>query len=622
MCGICGQVIHSQAVQTVDSVGLEQMANAIAHRGPDEAGFYVDPERKAGLGFRRLRIIDLVTGSQPLCNEDKSVWVVFNGEIYNFQDLRKNLESQGHVFKTQTDTETIVHAYEEFGKDFVDHLRGMFAIGLWDNINQRLILARDRLGKKPLYYYRGSQEVIFGSELKALLQLPQTPREVSQEALSYYLTYGYIPAPLSILENVYKLPPAHILVYEAKINELRMQSYWNPNYLPKLNLDLDEAEEALLTELRQAIKLRLISDVPLGALLSGGIDSSLVVALMAEMSPKVETFTIGFEESNFDERKYARIVADRYATKHHEMVVRPEMMSVLPDLVHFLDEPMADPSVLPTYYVSQMARKEVTVVLNGDGGDESFGGYWHYGATLNAQRFSRLPNWFREGVLRPISTSLSKDRPFFVRLLRLLDQSSFPISSKHEARMTLFPSSPLQNYLPNGYEIPHYFQEIYAGASGLDNVDAMLRADLLAVLPGQLLVKMDRMSMGHSLEARSPLLDQQVVEFAARLPSKFKIAGSRQKILLRKLARHFIPPALIDRQKKGFAVPLERWLYRDYREPVNEILLDTHSTIYEYLPMEFTKNLLECDVLERPSNSSSLWALLILETWLREVFNK
>jgi len=625
MCGVCGGIIRPDSAQTMNVEIIRRMSNALVHRGPDRDGFFLSPDCKVGLGFRRLSVIDLSSGDQPISNEDSSIQIVFNGEIYNFRELRATLENRGHRFQTNSDTETIVHAYEEYGVDCVQRLHGMFAFALWDSSSRKLFLARDRLGKKPLYYWHGSHGFFFASELKSLLQIPETPRQVDERSLAEYFRYQYIPAPRSILQGVLKLPPAHTLIYDVEQNSLNLSNYWQPEFEPKLRLSMDEAEEALLEELRKAVRQRLISDVPLGALLSGGIDSSLVVALMAEAGPQVKTFTIGFDDSGFDERPYAREVANRYDTEHHELVVRPNMLDVLPRLAWYLDEPMADPSALPTYYVSQMARQHVTVVLNGDGGDENFGGYWHHGAALTAQQLSMLPTWLRNGLLRLITQHgdrLSRI-PLFSRLSRGLEQADWHLWKLHEIRMELFDTHSLQSLFPQAASLPSEsnFERIYLQAQDLKSVDAMLRTDLLAVLPGQLLVKMDRMSMANSLETRSPLLDHKVVELAARLPANYKIAYRKKKILLRRLAARFIPNDLARRPKMGFAAPLQRWLYQEHAAPVRNILLDPQARIYEYVQRSAVKALLDCAPVERSTNSQRIWALLILENWLQGILN-
>ena len=625
MCGICGEAFRLSSPKMIDKGILKRMSTTLIHRGPDQDGFYLSPDYKVGLGFRRLSIIDLSSGDQPIGNEDGSIQIVFNGEIYNFRELRSTLEACGHSFRTKSDTETIVHAYEQYGVDCVKHLHGMFAFALWDASQRKMLLARDRLGKKPLYYWHGPQGLYFASELKALLQVPEMPRQVDQQALAQYLRYQYIPAPLSILQGVYKLLPAHTLVYELEKNSLEITSFWQPEFEPKLSLSMPEAEEALLDELRRAVRQRLISDVPLGVLLSGGINSSLIVALMAEAGPQVKTFTIGFDDADFDERSYARIVAERYSTDHHELVVRPDMLDVLPRLAWYLDEPMSDPSALPTYYVSKMARQHVTVVLNGDGGDEDFGGYWHHGATMAAQKLARVPGWLRHGLSRSITRygNWLPEYSLLPRVARRLDEGDWPFWKLHESRLTLYDEHSLKSLVSSIAlsTSESYFEQTYLNAPGLKGVDALLRADLLAFLPGQLLVKMDRMSMANSLETRSPLLDHKVVELAAQLPAKYKITSRKKKIILRHLAGRFIPSSLACRPKMGFGVPLERWLYREHKGAVRDILLNPNARIFEYVQLNVVRQLVECAPAMQPINSRRLWGLLILENWLHEILN-
>lgn len=627
MCGICGIGLGNQANQSVDVSVLQRMAESMRHRGPDSDGYHISLDQRVGLGFRRLSIIDLHTGDQPLANEDGNIWTVFNGEIYNFRELRKSLESNGHRFRTKTDTEVIVHAYEEYGESFVEYLRGMFAIAIWDEARRRLVLARDRLGKKPLFYYISSTSLVFASEIKALLKVPEVPRAIDPKALDLYLTYGYVPAPWCILRDVRKLPPAHLLVFDLEHWRSSIKCYWEPRAMPKLDISAQEAEERLLQVLKESVALRMESDVPLGALLSGGIDSSLVVSLMAECSDRpVKTFTIGFEEQGYDERRFANLVAKRYGTDHHEFVVRPEGMDVLPQLAWFLDEPMADASALPTYYVAQMARQHVTVVLNGDGGDENFGGYWHHGAALRAERLGQIITRVHgEFVQLPLEFLFQHSgfRPL-ARIAHLVEEADRPFWAKHESRVTLYHPLVHRQLLAgdgNGQDRQgdNYFEATYKNIKADNEIDAILQADLRTVLPGQLLVKMDRMTMAHALEARSPLLDHRVVEFASSLPPKFKIDGSSRKVLLRRVARKYLPDELMNRPKMGFAVPLQDWLYRDHTNRVKEILVNPSAKTRDLLNQSAVRLLLSSDQKTNPSSSAQVWGLLILEFWLKEI---
>jgi asparagine synthase (glutamine-hydrolysing) len=627
MCGILGIVSNQEPTDLINQPTLQRMAAAIMHRGPDSEGFYINPGRTSALGIRRLSIIDLVTGDQPISNEDGTIWIVQNGEIYNFQALREELEKRGHIFRTRTDTEAILHAYEEYGPECVKHLRGMFALAIWDETKQRLLLARDRLGKKPLYYHPGPQGFSFASELKALLQLDQTPRDLDFHALRMYFTYDYIPAPWSILQGVFKLPPAHILLLDARQMEYTTECYWQTVYQPKFKLTNKEAQEQFLAVLKEAVRLRMISDVPLGALLSGGTDSSLIVALMAEQSDRpIKTFTIGFEESGFDERPYARRVAQRYGTDHQEYIVRPADADVLPKLVWYLDEPMADSSVLPSYYVAQLARQEVTVVLNGDGGDEDFGGYERYSTILDVDRFARIPAGLREHLVKPAADFLYQHThgEVFRRGLALADQAGWPDWKRHEYRVQI--SSPdLRQQLfdhpswPPEDETPNYFQQVYAGPQGLSTLDALLRADQITRLAGDFLVKMDRMTMANSLEGRSPLLDQCVVEFAARLPDRYKVRGSERKVLLRQIASRYVPQENLERKKMGFAIPVKQWFSGDLKAMTLDILMDPQARIRGFLNGQAIQGLLSDSANGRPEVGAPLWCLLILELWLQQV---
>lgn len=623
MCGICGITLPINLTKTIDPALLGRMSQLLIHRGPDDQGVYLDPDRKNGLGFRRLSIIDLSTGSQPLANEDKTLWVVFNGEIYNFQELRRELEALGHVFHTNSDTETLLHGYEQYGTSLVDYLRGMFAFAIWDANHRRLFMARDRLGKKPLYYVFTESGFFFASELKALTKSNLVSKEIDPQALQLYLTYGYIPAPWSILKQVKKLPPAHVLTLDVAQWQVSIHKYWEPVYAPKLELSPEEVERNFTERLREAVRLRMISDVPLGALLSGGIDSSLVVALMAEQSNQpVRTFTIGFEDSGFDERPYARQVAERYRTQHHTYVVRENAVELLPRIAWFLDEPMADSSALPSYYVAQMARQEVTVVLNGDGGDENFGGYWHHGAVLDALRFARLPHALRNGLIRPAADAAYAltHHSFFQRLYSLTEQSTWKTWALHERRMELFrPEMRVELLLPHEeFKKVKYFSDLYHGTEKMNITDRILHADLLGVLPGQLLVKMDRMTMAHSLEARSPFLDQEVVEFAARLPVEYKINRGEKKILLRAIAKKYLPPAVIERRKMGFAAPLEKWFRQGLGQQALALLGEPNAKIYSYLAFNSVQPILHSSISGDSASAARIWSLMILEFWLQE----
>ena len=629
MCGICG-ILSFDVLPRESRQLVRRMSAELIHRGPDSAGSFADD--RVALGFRRLNIIDLSTGDQPIPNEDETVWIVFNGEIYNFRSLRQKLEAAGHRFRTRTDTETIIHAYEEYELEFVQHLRGMFAFAIWDARRGRLVLARDRVGKKPLYYYQGADQLFFASELKALLQAPSVPRQIDLVALDEYLTYQYIPAPHTILQGVCKLPPGHLLVANTQTGRVDIQRYWQLNYQPKMHLSEAEAAEELRARLAEAVRLRLISDVPLGALLSGGVDSSIVVGLMAQTSDQpVKTFSIGFEQSSFNELPYARQVARRFGTDHHEFIVRPEAVAVVPEIVHYLDEPMADSSAIPTYYVAKMARQHVTVVLNGDGGDEVFAGYERYPTVLALLRLSRLPAWLLQGVLRPVLAAWPEhlDYKRIVARGRTLTEVSHLSLGEHFLRQeTVFPrwlreelyTPDLARVIaashPEGAE--SYMLDYFHSPDDLGRLDQMLQADTHTYLPGDLLVKMDRMSMAHSLEARSPFLDQDIVQFAASLPEAYKRRGNAGKLVLKRACADLLPEDIQTRPKQGFGVPIGQWFRRELRELVCDALLDPRARGRGLFRIEAIRALLAEHQQGRHDHSSRLWALLVFELWQRQ----
>ncbi len=624
MCGIAGLFDASGA--PVDRALLQRMGGAMAHRGPDQAGEFSQPG--VGLVARRLRIIDLEGGAQPISNEDGSVTVVFNGEIYNFQQLRADLERRGHRFSTRTDTEVIVHLYEDLGDDFVTSLRGMFAIALWDGVRRRGLLARDRIGKKPLVYAQVGQRLFFASEFQALLQTSEVPRTLDLGALGDYLAYGYIPAPASIYQAARKLPPGHRLVWQR--GEVHVEPYWRLEYLPKLRLTEPEAAEELEHHLAEAVRLRLIADVPVGALLSGGIDSSTVVAFMARFARgRVKTFSIGFDDAAYDELSHARRVAERYDTDHHEFVVRPNAAEVLPTLVRHYGEPYADSSAIPTYYVCKLAREFVTVALNGDGGDETFAGYdrdramvWSElmgyvpGARWGSSLAERMWAWYaaRNGTRRRDASVLK-----FLRGLRM------PSSSRYRYWTSNIEDNLLQMLLsPDcGPEVARRrsfaVERAWASSSSLSRIDRALFVNVMTSLPNDLLVKMDIASMANSLETRSPFLDNEVVEFAARLPATLKLRhGVHQKYLLKRLARKLVPAENIDRPKMGFGVPVGSWLRGSLRDLSADVLLGQRARQRGYFRQDTVARLWTEHQSGAHDHASSLWLLLMFEFWHRE----
>jgi asparagine synthase (glutamine-hydrolysing) len=630
MCGITGQV-NSDIDHPVDQDVLARMSHIIRHRGPDSDGFYV--RGNVGLAIRRLAVIDLAGGDQPLSNEDGSVWVVFNGEIYNFQELRARLENKGHRFRTHTDTETIVHLYEEYGVACVNFLHGMFAFALWDVRHRRLLLARDRLGKKPLYYAEHDGALLFGSELKCLLQYPGFPRDPNFRAIQHYLGLQYIPDPLSAFNGVCKLPPAHRLIWEN--GQVRVERYWQLNYEPKIQESLADLEDELLERLREAVRMRLVSDVPLGVHLSGGIDSSIVTALAADLTSRaVKTFSIGFEEERFSELPYARLVAERYATDHHEFVVRfDDIPELIRKLAKHFDEPFADPSAVPVYLLAQRTREHVTVALNGDGGDELFAGYARYGLDRYANVYGRLTSLIGDGLLPELMSFLTApvDRPGEVNWIagvKRLPQAARTTQKANILRWGSYFTDEMKDRLWNDdlaavlqsslRHTEQWLSDLFDQAPARSLLDRTLSVDTRSYLSGDLLVKADRMTMAHSLEARSPFLDQELQAWAARLPECCKLKGNSHKYLLKRACGRLLPAKLLKRGKQGFGIPLAAWIRGPLVKWVQEMLLDPQARIARYLRCDYVRQLFEEHVRGSENHGNRLWALMMLEVWLQE----
>ena len=617
MCGITG-ILHLDGVTPVDASALHAMNERLFHRGPDDAGLFT--EGPVGLAMRRLSIIDLSSGRQPIRNEDGSVTIVFNGEIYTYRELAKQLAARGHRFATHSDTEVIVHLFEDHGAKCVDHLRGMFAFAIWDARRRTLLLARDRLGIKPLYYGVFDRQLVFGSELKALLANPVVRCDLDARALSAYLRYGYVAEPLTIWKGIRKLPPGHVL--EVRDGRLAESCYWNvdahlaapPNVAPEAELvrELDE-------RLREVVKLRLVSDVPVGAFLSGGLDSSTVVALMArELGHPVKTFSIGFAEAAFDERPSARAVAERYGTEHTELVLEPESVDVLTTIAASFDEPFGDPSALPTYFVSKLARQSVKVVLSGDGGDEVFGGYDRYLAHLRRRYVERVPEALRRFALRPLADALPANAPG----KRFLYNASLAGDERYLDSVSYFPLRVQRRLLEpalwaSAVGEPPATRRNDGFARDVDPLSRIQAIDFHGYLSGDILTKVDRMSMAHSIEARVPLLDHELVAWAARLPSRSKIRDGVGKVLLRRVAERYLPPSILERKKQGFAVPLHAWFRDDVGGFLREILTESNARTREYFRPAAVAELLEHE--RHASRPSQLWMLAMLELWHRAV---
>jgi asparagine synthase (glutamine-hydrolysing) len=622
MCGIAGRVNFASEAPVAPEL-VSGMCELLAHRGPDGQGIWIDGF--VGLGHRRLAIIDLSpAGRQPMTDASGDLCVTFNGEIYNFQELRAELEAKGHQFRTRTDTEVLLACYREHGVDCLGKLRGMFAFALWDRPKRRLFIARDRLGKKPLHYFIDRDGIGFASEPKAFLADPAFQPRASIEAVAEYLAYQYVPSPLSAFEGLRKLPPAHYLVVED--GNVTVNRYWKLSYWKKASLSEDEACEALIDKLRDAVRLRLISDVPLGAFLSGGVDSSLIVALMAELSGRVRTFSIGFEESDFDELPYARKVAQRYGTEHCEMIVRPNATELIPKLVWHYNEPYADASGIPTYCVSQMTRQHVTVALNGDAGDENFGGYRRYVTEPGAVRFDRLPGAVRRGVAAAAEKLPVRHRTQSIpnRAARWLKRVSEHPQRRYARRIVHFDpelqqeiSTPAFREAAAAWRPFGRLLEAYRASDARDEIDAALDVDVNTYLPDCLLVKVDIASMAHGLEARSPMIDHEFMELAASLPSSMKVRGSVTKYILKRAATPFLPADNVHRAKRGFSIPLAPWFRNEFGDLAAEVLLDGRLAQRGYFRMEVVRRLL--DEHRRGVNmwQKQLWNLLMLEYWHR-----
>jgi asparagine synthase (glutamine-hydrolysing) len=589
------------------------MTDIIRHRGPDDDGHWFGDS--AGLGMRRLSIIDLQGGKQPITNEDGSVIAVFNGEIYNYQRLRQELEATGHQFATDSDTETIVHAYEDDGPDFVRRLRGMFAIALWDRQRRRLVLTRDRFGKKPIYYTVDNGRLIFGSEIKSLLLAPGVRRELDPFAVSQYFTFGYIPSPRTAFAGIYKLPAAHILCFECE--RASLQRYWQLDFTPRCNDDEETATRRVRELLTEAVRIRLMSEVPLGAFLSGGVDSSAVVALMSEIATEpVKTFSIGFQEEDYSEVEYARRVASRYHTDHHEFFVRPDLLSVLPHLAWQFDEPFADASMVPTYYVSKLAREHVTVALSGDGGDELFGGYERYMPETLETRLSESARPLRE-VGRAVGALLPDGTRGKNRLLNL----GLPPEERYTEAASVVPTALRQRLLQpefifQGDSDPRRAQlHQFAQRPGLDLFTRMQRVDVETYLPDDILVKVDKASMLTSLETRAPLLDHVLAEYVASLPHVVRNRGHQLKYLFKRAVRDLLPKATLRRRKMGFGLPVEHWLRGDLRELAYDLLSSQQARQRGVIDTRLVDQLLVDHQRRLRNYARPIWTWLCFELW-------
>jgi asparagine synthase (glutamine-hydrolysing) len=617
MCGFAAW--FDPAGRPPDPDALAAAAGTIAHRGPDDAAFHEEPG--LGFAFRRLSIVDLSGGAQPLSNEDGTVWIAYNGEIYNHESLRRELEAKGHRYRTHSDTETIVHAYEEWGDACVERLRGMFAFAVWDRRRRRMLLARDRVGIKPLYYTRWGGAWIAASEIKALFAFPGVPRTVRRSALVEHLTLRYVASPATLFEGIEKLEPGHIMAIDA--DGATRRRFWSVAYEPKHELDDTQALAELETRLTESVRLRLMSEVPLGALLSGGVDSSVVVAIMSRLlSRPVQTFAVGFDAPGpYSELPYARRVAEHLKTEHRDIVVGArDLLRELPVLVWHQDEPVSEPAAIPTFLVSRLARQTVTVVLTGEGGDELFAGYPKYAADPLARRLAALPRMVRDPLLGGGADRL----PFAFRKLQVVARSArfrdesermaswFAGLAGEERARLLSPALRAEDHLGAAS-----FRAALAASSARRPLDRMLDADLRVWLPDDLLMKMDKMSMAASVEARVPLLDHPLIEWAARLPDRFKVRGMDGKVLLKRLARRLVPPEVVDRRKVGFTVPLAPWFRGPLRALLRDTLLSPACIGRGYYDPHVLRAYVDDHIEGRRDRSRELWTLLTLELWHR-----
>jgi asparagine synthase (glutamine-hydrolysing) len=619
VCGIAGLI--GRAEEAIEGSQVHRMCQTIVHRGPDDEGIYTNGP--VGLGMRRLSIIDLSGGHQPIHNEDKTVWLVFNGEIYNFPELRRELEARGHHFYTNTDTEMIVHLYEEMGADCVKKLRGMFAVALYDERKRSLLLARDRLGKKPLHYALHQGRLFFGSEIKTILAVAPELADVDHEGLLQYFYFGYIPDPYTAFAQIRKLPPGHVMEYANGKMEIRQ--YWDvPKYGTHPTMSEEECLQELERRLEEAVRIRLISDVPLGALLSGGVDSSIVVALMSRVSSSpVKTFSIGFRAEQFNEAEYARLVARHFATEHHELTLDPNLEETLLYLSGMLEEPFGDSSMLPTYYVSRMAREHVTVALSGDGGDELFAGYDRYLVAMERRKFDHVPRWlgqlYREQLHERIPAGVyGKNLAWNASLSprdRYIDGVSyFPALHREKSLFS-------REFIESAKSLPDplkQWQEYYDEAPASDTLSRLMYLDVKTYLAGDILTKVDRMSMATSLEVRVPMLDHEFVEWVASLPVDWKFRTGTRKYILKKLAERLgIPSQLLHRRKQGFQLPLVDWMRSEMKDQFLRVLLEPRTLQRGYFKPEAVRALVDEHARGRRNRSGMLWRMLVLELWHR-----
>lgn len=619
MCGIAG-IVYQNGQGYVSEETLHGMTATMVYRGPDDEGYYV--KRHVGFGFRRLSIIDLETGHQPISNEDGTVWTILNGEIYNFRELRKQLESLGHTFRTHSDSEVLVHLYEEYGIHCVKFLRGMFAFAIYDERADKVFLARDRFGKKPLYYLNDGRRLVFGSELKAILEAGAVSRDVNLRSVALYFTYGYVTGTDSIFSGISKCPPAHSIEFDCATGNLRLQRYWSPDFKPDYSVSELEWKERIRDKLRESVRCRLISDVPLGAFLSGGIDSSSIVAMMSQISDHpVKTFSIGFKEAAYNELEYAREVARMYETDHYEHILDPESVDLLPKLVRAFDEPFSDASAIPTYYVSKLAREHVTVCLSGDGGDELFAGYNYYEKALRIHQYNRLPAAANKLVWGTIHRMLpdwmrGKSLTYFLSQNRTLVPAFFSIFTQFE-KNKLF-SANFSAQLRNEQPPEAIKQAFLSSCSEKEYLSCLQFLDISTWMVDDVLCKVDRMSMATSLEVRAPLLDHEFAELAFAIPAAYRIRNGSKKYILKEAMKDLLSPNILSHPKQGFGVPLDLWFCQDLKEYMHDRLSMTNHRLSEYLDMAYVQKIIGDHDKKIRDMSYKIWSILVFDSWLEQ----
>ena len=629
MCGICG-ILALNNNYRVKKETLLRMNSTLKHRGPDDEGHYI--KDNVGLAMQRLSVVDLFTGQQPMHNEDNSIWVIFNGEIYNYQFLKKDLELKGHRFYTNSDTETIVHLYEEYEEDFLKKLNGMFSIALWDKNKNKLLLARDRLGIKPLYYSINRDRILFASEIKALLQVPDVSKDLNFKALDHYFTFLSIPSPDSIFKEIHKLQPGHFLVAEK--GRITTHRYWNKLPCPTSNKNKNKLfyAERVMELLEDSVKLRLISDVPVGAFLSGGIDSSTIVGLMSKITnTQVRTFSIGFEEEDADELEYTRLISQHFDTIHHEFIVKPDIVQLLEDLVWYFDEPFAVSSAVPTYLLSKKTREHVKVALTGDGSDELFAGYPRYWWDKTASYYNLLPLFIRKRVIWPFFRSLpsSTKSPLLnnirkaKKFIQLGNLSSiyqylqYLTFFDRESKGRLYSDDFKAEY--RGTDPLDVFNKYYIDVEGNDVLSQRLYLDMKTSLPDEMLMKVDRMSMAASLEARTPFLDYRLVEFAMDIPSRYKLKQNKLKYILKSAVSGLVPDEIIHRKKHGFHVPIDKWFRKELKNYCSEILSDDNLKHHGIFDSNYIERLIKIHLEGKENLGHHLWSLMVFNLWYQKV---